>query len=146
MSWKEELPAWFRPAVRRYKDMTNEELQGLFELRASKVKLDPKGFWDDNRIVYWSTMIPVLASLYEIMLEIQSRYPASEMLYEGEARFWEPLLPVPEAGWLRLALANLKDPVCGLQELNESTPDGNSQSSGGGTEHRVKARSKRGHV
>jgi len=77
-------------------DMTNEELQALFELRASKVKMDPRGFWDCNKIVYWNDMIPRLLALYEIMLEIQARYPKDDICkYPGS---YEPkLLPVLKA-------------------------------------------------
>lgn len=78
----ETKPAFFRPENRRLIELTNEELQSLFELRASKIKLDPKGFWNNERIVYWADMIPKLADLYLVMLEIQSRYPEKEMYPE----------------------------------------------------------------
>jgi hypothetical protein len=86
---RETDPAYFRPKTRRLKHLSNEELQQLFELRSSKIKVDPKGFWDNNQIVYWNEMIPKLDDLYEVLLEIQSRYPKSE-IYANDSR----LLPV----------------------------------------------------
>jgi hypothetical protein len=76
---RETDPAFFRPPERRLSELSNEELQALFEMRSSKVKIDPKGFWDNNKIVYWEMMWPKLMELYEVMLEIQSRYPKSEI-------------------------------------------------------------------
>lgn len=104
-------PAFYRPTERRLLSLNNEELQQLFELRASKVKLDPKGFWDDNRIVYWDDMIPRLQALYEVMLEIQARYPWYEIT--GGKELFEKLswgsrfrrmLPLLEAHWIRTAI------------------------------------------
>src|SRR4051794_14757158 len=76
---RETDPAFFRPVERLLVDLTNEELQALFDLRASRVQLDPKGFWDNDKIVYWNAMIPKLRGLYLIMLEIQARYPKAEI-------------------------------------------------------------------
>lgn len=93
---RETEAAPYRPKDRKLVDLTNEEIQALFNMRASKVKLDPKGFWDCNKIVYWHEMIPLLMDLYEVMLEIQSRYPKSEICkYLGAF----DLLPVP-AKWI----------------------------------------------
>lgn len=63
---------------RPYRNLTNEEIQILFELRASKIKLDPKGLWDDIRKVACWSMISPMKALYEMMLEIQARYPQRE--------------------------------------------------------------------
>lgn len=88
--------AFYRMNDRRLVNLSNEELQSLFELRAAKIKLDPKGFWDCNKTVYWHSMIPLLMDLYEIMLEIQSRYPKEEITRYPNAF---DLLPVP-AKWI----------------------------------------------
>ncbi len=104
---RETTHAPFRLKDRFYVNLTNEELQLLFNHRASKVQLDPKGFWECDKIVYWSVMIPILMDLYEIMLEIQARYPRDEIMkYPGAF----DLLPVP-VKWM------LKN---GLKELNKS--------------------------
>lgn len=107
---KEMNKTFYRPEARPLAGLTNEELQLIFDLRAAKVKLDPKGFWDDNRLVSWFDMPKLLESLYEVMLEIQSRYPQRE-IYQG----MKGILPILEAG--RKALP------CGLKELASSVPD-----------------------
>lgn len=111
MAWKEEDPAYFRPQHRPLKNLSNEELRALFDLRAQKVRdnLDPKGFWENNRIVYWSAMIPLLLSLYEIMVEIQARYPKRE-IYGSEGREYlnAELLPLLEPQYLALAVKSSK--------------------------------------
>jgi hypothetical protein len=98
---KENEPAYFRPAKRPFSSLTNEELQVLFEFRCSKVKLDPKGFWDDVRSVYWGEMIDKLHDLYELMLEIQSRYPKVEVIGKSGSNF-DKMLPLDEAEWVLL--------------------------------------------
>lgn len=69
-----------RPKTRRYINLTNEELAVLFKVRAAKIAelLEPHTFWSNNRIVYWSQFAPLQEDLYEVMLEIQSRYPSKE--------------------------------------------------------------------
>lgn len=94
---RETEPAYFRPAVRRLKDLTNEELQQLYELRASKIKLDPEGFWGNLRIVYWRQTIPRIDDLYEVLLEIQSRYPKSE-IYADDKNLLPVRVPMPVTG------------------------------------------------
>lgn len=79
-----------RPKKRRLRTLTNDELCQLFEMRAKAVadKLRGHIFWESNRIVYWSAFSNLQARLYEVMMEIQSRYPEKE--------YFDPL-PVAEA-------------------------------------------------
>ena len=103
MTSRETLPAFYRPSNRRLSELTNEELRQLFDLRAKKIyeELDPKGFWENNKIVYWHGMIPTLEALYEVMLEIQSRYPKNEIVkYSEHGPYFNQLLPLNEEQWI----------------------------------------------
>src|SRR2546423_870118 len=113
---KEETNSTFnRPKERRLSSLTNEELQQLFELRANKIKLDPKGFWDNNKIIYWGEMMPRLMALYEVMLEIQSRYPKEEIIkYNLIGPYFNQLLPLNEKEYIELAY-NIFRPKAGLK-------------------------------
>lgn len=77
-------------------ELSNEELQLLFNSRAAKIKLD-ETFWDSDKTLYWNDLIPKLKALYEIMLEIQARYPKKE-IEEGDYFF--TLLPLNEKQWV----------------------------------------------
>jgi hypothetical protein len=118
MGWRETDPAFYRPESRPLQELTNEELQALFNLRASKIQLDPKGIWEDNRIVScWSSMIKSLEALYDIMLEIQARYPKSEVSKDnGRGAYFQNLLPLNEEQYLRVAVLPNRT-VYGLKEL-----------------------------
>jgi hypothetical protein len=85
------MAEFFQPEERRLAALTNEELARIFEMRAKAVFffLEKHVWWDSNRQVYWDKSIPLLNSLYETMLEIQSRYPGQEV------REYMDLLPVP---------------------------------------------------
>jgi hypothetical protein len=89
---RETKPSFHRPVTRRLINLTNDELSLLFKLRADEVADSLKGheFWDDNRIVYWNKFILLQDRLFEVMMEIQSRYPAKEV------RDYQRLLPVME--------------------------------------------------
>lgn len=106
MTSRETLPAFYRPKDRRLSELSNEELRQLFDLRATKVfdKLDPRGFWENNKIVYWNTMIPIIAALYETMLEIQSRYPKEEIDGSMGGPYFDQLLPLNEEPWISIAV------------------------------------------
>ena len=93
MILEENTPNFHRPITRRLKSLTNEELNQLFKLRASKIgnQLGSHGFWDNNKIVYWEQYRPLLIELYEVMLEIQSRFP-KDKVYTGKTKY----LPVME--------------------------------------------------
>jgi hypothetical protein len=131
---RETKPAFYRPALRPLESLTNEELQAVYELRASKVKLDPKGFWDDNKIVYWNAMIPLLLALHEVLLEIQARYPHSEIVgrYTDGGAYFDRLLPLNEPPWVEVALVEheRKVRVYGLRELPKSKPRSKIRSTG----------------
>lgn len=92
MAKRELGPADHRPTVRRLSDLTNSELVLLFRKRAEAVaeELDGHSFWDSRFIVYWNTFIELQDKLYEVMMEIQSRYP------EKEVKGWARTLPVME--------------------------------------------------
>jgi len=78
---RETRPSFHRPMARRLVDLTNDELALLFEYRAKAVASELKGhvFWDSRFIVYWDKFIRLQDELYEVMLEIQSRYPKAEV-------------------------------------------------------------------
>jgi hypothetical protein len=93
MPFSREIKEHFhRPSKRRLINLTNTELSLLFKLRADEIAKDLDGhvFWEDARIVYWDRFIDLQDALFEVMLEIQSRYPASEV------KEWNRLLPVVE--------------------------------------------------
>jgi hypothetical protein len=119
--WRALDPAYYRPTERRLSSLTNEELRAVYDVRAAKLReaLEPKGLWDDVRIVYWGSMIPRMQELYEVLLEIQSRYPKNEICRELDTGFYKELLPVPEPEWMKRALAHRERwPVYyGLKEL-----------------------------
>jgi hypothetical protein len=73
--------SFHRPETRRLVDLTNSELTLLFQRRAKELAeaLDGHIFWDNECIVYWNTFIKLQDYLYEVMMEIQSRYPAKEV-------------------------------------------------------------------
>lgn len=81
MKKRELSPANHRPNTRRLSDLTNDELVLLFRKRAKEVadELDGHSFWDSEFIVYWGQFIKLQDYLYEVMMEIQSRYPADEV-------------------------------------------------------------------
>lgn len=88
-----ETKDWFhRPKNRRLINLSNEELAELFKIRAKKIStgLKTHTMWDNNQIIYWSLYMKLQADLYEVMLEIQARYPANEVAH------WQQLLPVWE--------------------------------------------------
>lgn len=89
---RETNPNFHRPETRRLINLTNDELAQLFRLRAKVVadNLDGHSFWDDDRIVYWPKFTLLQDRLFEVMMEIQSRYP------QKEVRDHHRLLPVME--------------------------------------------------
>jgi hypothetical protein len=93
--------SFHRPETRRLVDLTNSELTLLFQRRAKELAeaLDGHVFWDNECIVYWSTFIELQDYLYEVMMEIQSRYPAKEVNEHMR------LLPVMEPRNLRRAFS-----------------------------------------
>lgn len=102
---RETETAFYRPEIRRLVDLTNEELQMLFELRVSKIKIDPKGFWDDNKTIYWNQMFEPLMKLYEVLLEIQARYPKKEICeYGHEGPYFDKLIPLNEKQYIDIVL------------------------------------------
>jgi len=90
---RETKPAFFRLVTRRLVNLTNTELAMLFKLRAAEVEEALTGhvWWDCNKTVYWSRFMTLQDRLYEVMMEIQSRYPAREV------REYNELLPVKES-------------------------------------------------
>lgn len=88
---RETHPHLHRPPVRRLSELDNTELQALFVLRSSRIAAELNGhqFWDNPRIVYWNKFLILQADLYEVMLEIQRRYPKDEI------KGYELLLPLP---------------------------------------------------
>lgn len=78
---REVKPSYYRPKARRLIDLSNEELATLFAMRSSKITEELKGhiWWDSIKSVYWEQFIPMVANLYECMLELQARYPTCEM-------------------------------------------------------------------
>lgn len=84
--------AFHRPEIRRLADLTNNELVLLFRARAKELadELEGHTFWDSRFIVYWIRFIELQDYLYEVMMEIQSRYP------EREVKEHMRLLPVME--------------------------------------------------
>ena len=110
--YKQNEPAFYRMKDRRLSNLSNEELQALFEIRAAKIKLDPKGLWDDNKMVSCWGLPAALMDLYEIMLEMQARYPKEEIckyadIKDGRVRASKDLLPVPEKWANKNALKEL---------------------------------------
>lgn len=77
---RETEPAEFRPETRWLIELDNTELALLFKHRAEAVHdaLNGHTFWSDDQTVYWSRFTPLQDDLFEIMLEIQSRYPKKE--------------------------------------------------------------------
>ena len=73
-------PADHRPKTRRLSDLTNTELSLLFKHRSEKISSELEGhsFWESPHIVYWSRFDTLQESLFEVMMEIQSRYPKEE--------------------------------------------------------------------
>ena len=90
-------PASYRPETRRLADLTNSELVLLFKKRADAVakELDGHSLWNSPFLVYWSKFMDLQDSLYEVMMEIQSRYPAREI------SDWSRTLPVIEPRAIR---------------------------------------------
>jgi len=86
-------PAPFRPVTRRLAGLTNSELVLLFRKRAAIVAEDLDGhvLWGSNFHIYWDRMMALQDQLYEIMMEIQSRYPAREITED-----YDRTLPVME--------------------------------------------------
>lgn len=74
-------PAPFRLITRRLVGLTNSELAMLFQKRANAVAEDLDGhvWWESPFLVYWNQFIELQDKLYEVMMEIQSRYPATEV-------------------------------------------------------------------
>jgi len=85
-------PAPHRPETRRLSDLTNSELTLLFNRRADAITkaLDGHAMWNSSFIVYWPRFLELQDKLYEVMMEIQSRYP------EKEVREYMRILPVME--------------------------------------------------
>ena len=85
-------PAYYRPKERRLIDLTNTELSLLFAKRAEDIRSKLKGhiWWDSSFITYWNKFLDLQDVLYEIMLEIQSRYP------EHEIKSYHRILPAVE--------------------------------------------------
>ncbi len=105
MPWPREIEAcYYRPELRRLINLSNEELRAIYDIRAAKVHyhLKPEGFWDNNQIIYWNSMMPAMTDLYEVLMEIQARYPISEV---GKHGFDDRLLPVMEKHWVMAYLS-----------------------------------------
>lgn len=88
-------PAPHRPETRRLAGLSNNELALLFKMRADAVakELDGHSLWNNPFLVYWTKFINLQDSLYEVMMEIQSRYsldPANEIVA------WSRILPIME--------------------------------------------------
>ena len=122
---RETKEAYYRPVNRRLISLSNEELRALLDIRAKKVHdtLDPKGFWECNQIVYWSAMFAPLLDLYEVMMEIQARYPFDEIgkyVEEGKGgAYFTRMIPIPNAAWATVALNEFKrlNKLYGLSEV-----------------------------
>lgn len=122
---RETISAFYRPANRRLMSLTNEELRSLFEMRAKKVEqhIDPNGFWDCNQIIYWNDMFEPLAALFEVMLEIQSRYPYEEVMGRDPTNgrggpFFTRMLPLANMLWIEVASNEwkIRQSLYGLKE------------------------------
>jgi hypothetical protein len=72
--------------------LTNDELALLFRKRAADVadNLDGHSMWESKYTVYWTQFTALQDKLYEVMMEIQSRYPRSDV------REYHRTLPVME--------------------------------------------------
>ncbi len=81
MSRQELDPAFFRPETRRLADLTNSELGLLFRKRSDTIAAALDGHTPTQGTDYtsWTQFISRQDALYEIMLEIQSRYPAEKV-------------------------------------------------------------------
>lgn len=120
---RETAAAYYRTSERRLMHLTNEELKMLFEMRVDKVIGGiPLTYWENDLIISPDYAIKNLGALYEVMLEIQARYPKEQVIGNhgsGNGPYFDKLLPVPEYDMIDRLMKLFRSELEGWKSTNK---------------------------